>query len=214
MRHSLTIAMTLVMATTQVAGGQPVGGSIVQPVDVTTSYTVVFGPNFGGIRFVFDQSGLPTPYVSGQTAFDSYVTATEHIPSNTSMMLINSNGVNQPGGVVELGGTITLDLGAELPVDAVALWTASSGEGITRMAVHTDDDADFDNGGTTPVGTFDVQETLVGQPFEISAVETRFVHIEVLGHSGSDFIRHGEFAVRAADPVNDCPADTNGDGEL
>ena len=192
----------------------PVPGSILQPAAVTTTYQEAISPNVGGIRFSFDQSGLSHPYISGLTEFDSYVATTGHSNSNSTMMLINSNGQNQPGGVVELGGTITLDLGGSLSVDALGLWAASTSESITRMAVYTDLDDDFGNGGTSLLGTFDVVSTRDGQAFEFAATETRFVHIEVLGHGGGSFLRHGEFAARVAADEFVCSADTNGDGLL
>jgi hypothetical protein len=80
------------------------------------------------------------------------------------------------------------------------------------MAVHADTDADFTNGGTTLLETFDVERTLVGRAYRFAPIQTRFVHIEVLGHGGGSFIRHGEFAARALDAG--CVAEIDGNGQL
>ena len=102
-------------------------------------------------------------------------------------------------------------MGTTLVIDALGLWAAGTSESMTEMAVYADSDADFSNGGTTLIATFDVERAQGCRAYRFPTVESRFVHIELLGHGGGDFLRHGEFAVRAA---NTCPADTNGDGEL
>ncbi|HPF38437.1 MAG TPA: hypothetical protein PK093_07315 [Phycisphaerae bacterium] len=182
-------------------------GAIVQPVGFSKSYATVFGGSIGKPLHVIDQSGLSQSYISGETEFDTYVATTSHANSNQSMMLVNSNGQNQPNGVVEIGGTFTLDLGESLPIDALALWAAANSEVITAMAVYADSDNNFDNGGVTLLDTFDVAGILAGRAYDFPRVETRFLHIEVLGHAGGQFIRHGEFAVRIANNDGDMNCD-------
>jgi|GEM_PF-1903237 len=196
----------------EVDGITPVAGSIVQPANVTTTYRQgVSGSNIGRVSYTFDQSGLSQPYVSGVTDFDDYLATTSHGNSNLAMMLVNSNGLNQSNGVVEDGGTITIDLNATLPVDALGLWAARTAEGIRAMAVYADTDGDFANGGTVFLGEFDVANHLDGQAIAFSVVETQFVHIEVLDHFGVHFLRHGEFAVRFASAAG-VLGDMNCDG--
>ena len=176
-----------------------VEGSIVQPELVTTTYSQVFGNNFAAVRFTFDQSGLSSAYESGVTDFNAFIATTVHNNSNSAMMLVNSNGLNQPNGIVEPGGTITLDLGGTLPIDAVGVWaTRVAPELMSLVALHADTDAELGNGGSTFLGTYEVDRTNGGVPLVFPTVETRFVHIEVLEHGGGSFLRAGEFAARIA----------------
>lgn len=197
--RSILLALVPSAALCPTAMAQPFDGSIVQPVNVTSSYDQVFGDNLGGIRFTFDQSGLLAPYVSGETDFDTYIATTFHRNTNSGMMLVNSNGLNQPNGVVNVGGTITIDFGAALPIDALGVWATRSGaELMSRVALYSDTDADPSNGVSALLGEFSIPATGAGTPLEFPAVETRFVHIKVLVHGGGDFLRNGEFAARIA----------------
>ncbi len=170
--------------------------TILQPAAASTSLRQLFGFVVG---HVFDQSGLTAPYQSGQTDFASYVTSTAHANSNAASLLANSNGQNQPHGVVDLGETITLDLGGAQDIDGFALWNTRVGsEALVGFALFADDDGDFDNGTRRPLGEFRALASQAGQAFGFRPVSTRFVHVVVTGHLGGNFLRLGEVAFRLA----------------
>ncbi len=176
-------------------------GEIIQPVSASTSYVELFSGSGVVAGNLVDQSGLSAPYTSGVTDFDTFVAAEDGAgSSNFDHLLANSNGQNQPNGVVDPGGTITLDLGSEIAIDALAFWSETGNEAITAFNLHADDDDDFTNGGTTLLGSYSPAATVDGQAFSFDAVSTRYVHMEVTGHGGGNWIRANEMAVRAATP--------------
>jgi len=208
--NTLVVAALTLGSLGSVAGAQ-VDGSIVQPQSASTSYHV-----FTNASNLVNMSGLSAPYVSGETDFDTYVPATTGNYVNSSVLLCNTNGQNQPNGVVELGGTITLDLGAAMPIDSLAMWSVGGGgaaQAITAFDLYADDDADYANGTTGLLGSYTPATVGSGQTASFDALETRFLHVVVTGYGGDhDFLRVGEFAVRYADPA--CPADLDGNGVL
>jgi len=198
-----TLSAALILAAGSIAGvaTAQVDGSIIQPTGASTSYIELFGPAVGAGNLI-DQSGLSGTYTSGTTDFDSYVTSTTHDGGASVFLICNSNGQNQPNGIVDLGETITLDLGSAFAVDALAMWnTDSASDAITAFDLYADSDNDFTNGTTALLGSYAPSATITGQSFSFPATQTQFVHIVVTGHGGGDFIRVGEFAFRYAAPA-------------
>jgi len=194
-----TLSAALILAAGSIAGvaTAQVDGSIIQPQAASTSYNAATTP--GQPENTIDQSGLSATYTSGTTDFDSFVPAIAHNNVSTDLLLCNSNGQNSPNGIVDLGGTITLDLGSALAVDALAMWsTIFSGEAINMFDLYADTDNDFTNGTTALLGSFSPAATDTGQSFVFPLVTTRFVHIVVTGHGGGDFLRLSEIAFRYA----------------
>lgn len=176
------------------------GPKLVQPVAASTSLTQLF-PTFG-VGNLVDQSGFATQYIENVTDFATFVGSTTHPNSNLDMLLANSNGQNQPNGVVDLGETITFDLGQAREVDGIAIWSTSfPAEAPGGFALFADDDGDFANGTNTPLGAFAASATQSGQPFGFQPTTTRFVHLQILAHGGGDFLRMGEVAFRSPDPL-------------
>ncbi len=212
---ALSAALVLTAGAIASTAHAQTAGSIIQPQGALTSCIPLF--DLFPVGNTIDQSGLSASYTSGTTDFDSFVPATSHNNSNADLLLCNSNGLNQPNGIVDLGETITFDLGSALSVDALAMWsTVFSTEAITAFDLHADTDDDFTNGTTALFGSYTPSATNVGQSFVFPPVTTRFVHIVVTGHGGGDFLRVGEFAFRYADPflvtnTSDGPVAAAGD---
>lgn len=171
------------------------GRRMIQPAAVDTSLTPFsfFAGN------LIDQSGFATPYVDSATRFATFVGSTTHVDSNPNSLLGNSNGLNQPNGIVDLGETITFDLGSERDVDAIAIWsTTTPGDALLGFALFADDDGDFANGTDAPLGAFVADAVASGQAYAFRPVKTRFVHLVVTAHGGADFLRLGEVAFGSA----------------
>ncbi|MFK7741648.1 MAG: hypothetical protein AB8H80_15125 [Planctomycetota bacterium] len=169
------------------------GRVLVQPTAVETSLVQLF-PSFG-VGNIINQSGFATPYVDGETDFASFVASTAYAFGIANALLANSNGQNQPNGVVEVGETITFDFGQARPVDGIAIWgTNTGGDALTGFALFTDNDDNFANGTDTPLGSFAASATLAGQAYGFQPVTTRFIHLVVTAHGGSSFLRLGEVA--------------------
>ncbi|MCR9243691.1 MAG: PQQ-binding-like beta-propeller repeat protein [bacterium] len=174
------------------------GLPIIQPSAADTSLVQLFGAQFG-IGNVIDQSGLSASYVGGTTEFATFVPSTSHPNSNQASLLGNSNGQNQPNGVVQPGETITFDLGVAQPTNGIAIWNPPTvGDAILGFELFADADNDFTNGTSRPLGAFAVSAVRTGQAFGFTTVTTRFVHLRVTAHGGGDFLRLGEAAFRSS----------------
>lgn len=188
----LASSLTVLVAVTAPTTAQ----AIIQPTGVSTSLVEMFGFRAGNL---IDQSGLP-PYVDGVTDFASYVASTVHPNSNQASLLANSNGRNQPNGVVNPGETITFDLGRVRDVDAAAIWGQRvASEAVTGFRIHADTDANFGNGVSALLGSYTRTASQQGRSFPFPVTATRFLHIEITQHGGGSFLRLGEVAFRSAE---------------
>lgn len=199
-RHlrSAALLVTVLVALTVDAAAQ----GIIQPASASTSLRTLFARGAGGIgniAYLANRSGFSIPYVSGVDEFDVYVSTNSHRNSSRDMLLGNSNGQNQPNGIVNLGETITLDLGDLRAIDALGFWSVRVGsEAITAFRLHADDDDSFTNGTRELLGSFAPAASQGGQAFSFAPVVTRFVHLEVTGHGGGSFLKVAEIAFRDA----------------
>ena len=137
-----------------------------------------------------DQSGLldqpgtsPISYTSGVTDFDAFV---------ASAFADNANA-NIFGSVSPLPGVLTFDLGSAWLVDRMALWGTYDGgdKDMKDFNLFADTDADFDNGGTTSLGSFTAIDVIYSfHPvartpsqiftFTTGPISAQFIHIEAL----------------------------------
>ncbi len=126
---------------------QPIrNGVLVSPVSVSEAG---LGTEFGvTLENMINQSGLPEPYISGETPFDEFVAA------ESGKSLANGRADNiwssrlLPNG--EPGGELVFDFGESQSIDGLAIWNAT----LKEIEVHVADDP---NGPWQQVGDFTLE---------------------------------------------------------
>ena len=172
MFNKLYLSMASAVATLSV-GTIAQAATIVQPTAVSTSMGSE-NANFD-VTNIINQSGLSQTYTSGVDDFDTYIGLNPTHSGNSGVRWFSS----QPTGQV------TCDLGEELNTTRLAFWNGFSGGRVTSFEVYSDDDGDFDNGGTTLLGSFDPL-ALTGNPvsvevFDFTDAITQFIHFNITG---------------------------------
>ena len=140
----------------------------------------------------------PTSYISGVTDFVTFTNETEHISvsgegagtTNTELSVVSPQ-------------QMTFDLGASMNVNGVAMWGLRFGNQITQFELFSDDDGDFFNGPGSQLGTFDAltqNDPNPAQVFSFDHINTRYLHMNILGADMPTRPGTGEIAFRAAVP--------------
>ncbi len=156
-----------------------------------------------------DQSGLldepgtsPVSYTSGVTDFDAFVASAFANNANSNVFSSTS----------PLPGVLTFDLGSAWLVDRMALWGTydAAYRDMKDFNLFADTDADFDNGGTTSLGSFAAIDGIYAfgpartssQTFTFTTgpISAQFIHIQALTNftnPAADGLRIGEVAFSA-----------------
>lgn len=89
------------------------------------------GPGFGNLADTYNQNGLSANYISGVTAFDSFVASTTHTSVFSGYEWFSNQGTTT--------ASVTYDLGDTTLINKFALWNEeSSGIGLLDLLVSTD----------------------------------------------------------------------------
>ncbi|MGK7929917.1 MAG: discoidin domain-containing protein [Microcystaceae cyanobacterium] len=190
MLKKLSLSTVVTVATLSV-GTMAQAGTIVQPTGVSTSMGDIGSPF--EIGNIIDQSGLSQTYTSGVDDFDTYIGLN---PTHTAASQLNSYWASSFSTTL---GQITFDLGSTLTTTRLAFWGANFvNQDITAFEVYSDDDGDFNNGGTTLLGNFNPtfsNDPNSAQVFDFTDATTQFIHFNVTANGGSaDFTTLGEVA--------------------
>ena len=180
---------------------------IIQPMDAWTAAS-----QFVSITNTIDQSALvelgsstTSVYTSGVTDFATYVAATGHANANPGSWKSDTN----------FPKLVTFDLGEEFVINGFVNWQAFAPSTMNQYELYTDTDSDFNNGGTTYLGTFNTPYiyqaaiNVPGHTVSFPATTTRFVHLNIISYYGGVDLTEGEFAFSAV-PLNITGADHTG----
>lgn len=152
---------------------------IFSPVSVVSNSIQQAASAFGPVNLI-DQSGLSSPFSSGETDFDSYLASNPvHNPVATNSFIAKT-----------LTGDIVFDLGEEKEVELLAIWQGSIflNQRLNSFSISTSSlpDSDF-----TTVGTFVAAQGGVpsngpteAQVFDLTDSTARFVRITVSSNYG------------------------------
>lgn len=192
--------MTLsVAALITLAGAAAQGAIIVSPIGATASSTF---PGFT-IDDTINHNGLPTPFTSGVTDFDTYL-ATNPLHD----FVAQGNEWFSDEGVTS--ATIVYDLGSILSVDRLALWNEDfSGFGTGNIAI-SDDNVSFTALTTiNPVDT-PLNQNYGAQVFGLGDISARYIRFEISGCPQPDgdplpVCGIGEVAFSLEEPVEPIP---------
>ena len=124
-------------------------------------------------------------YTSGVDDFDTYIGLNPTHSGNLGVRWFSNDETGQ----------VTFDLGEELNTTRLAFWNGFSSSRVTSFEVYSDNDGDFDNGGTTLLGSFN-PVALTGDPvsvevFDFTDAITQFIHFNITdtGAPGSATIK-------------------------
>jgi len=140
------------------------------------------------LSHIIDGSSLSTPYVSGATNFDAYVATTLH---NGDSSFLGVGFTDLPG----LPQIITFDLGLTATINGMAYWGMEEPGGTTQFSLFADNDDDYLNGTSSPLGGLNVVP-LHAQPqladvINFSATTARYVHFQAIAGVGGPDIYPG-----------------------
>lgn len=171
---------------------QAMAAPIYGAVDVTTDMGT-FG-SFAPLPRVIDQSGLSQTYVSGVTDFDTYVPTTTHVG-------INNGSASWSSALNHKTGNVVFDLGAEITIDALALWNQhrSNNNSIQNFKLY-DESNNLLGSYTALKGPGPTSNIIASQVFGFGSTTTRYVTLEVDSNYGGVLTGFGEVAFRGVVP--------------
>ena len=172
-----------VLTTSATTMAQSLPGSLIQPVDATSTAT-----SFGGLPTsnLINQNGLSSPYTSGVTLASS-AASTTHVDT----AFTEGWASDQPGGFTPF--FLSFDLGVAEPISALRLWnttvTTDGARGdVEDFEVFSDNDFDPSNGGLISLGSFTAAD-LTGndrpaEDFALNFSTSQFFHFEINSNRG------------------------------
>ncbi len=197
------LAATLAITTALLALGRGPAhavSTILQPDGVTSNLSPVRGI-VSRVNNLINQSGLSQSYTSGVTPWNEV--------SNINGLLIPFfRGVNRRfiiylASLGEQPQRLTFNLlnSGNRKIQSLALWNVHTNDGINRFELFADNDNDFNNGGTTLLGTFSAPlrelriPTQSADIFSFTATRARYVHLNILSnYSGGGPVAINEIA--------------------
>lgn len=210
-KRILTTALACIsmLCVCHVADAGPGTGVIIAPATVSSDQAAVFGT--AAINVV-NQSGLSIPYTSGVTEFASYL----------AMDPTHDGG---PEGFVWLfEGSVAnfdMDFGADVTVDAIAIWNKDDIFGVADFNLIAADNPDFNNAVNLLT---DILSQFPSNPvptpheqFSFTSTTARYFRIEILTNHGAFFTGLGELAFSSSGKGGGCDfalGDVNQDGAV
>ncbi|MEQ8963895.1 MAG: PEP-CTERM sorting domain-containing protein [Coleofasciculus sp. C2-GNP5-27] len=186
-----TLSLVTVGATVMALGAitQAEANTIIQPQSASSNLGDL--GSFANINLSIDQSGLSTPYTSGVTDFDTYVSG------NPTHSFISNTWISGSSGP----GSITFDLGNVFGLDGMAMWGTGgtfSVQNFDLFASETGADSSF-----VSLGSF-VQNFESGadsaQVFNFGTTTAQFIRMDFLSnHGAGSGTGIGEVAFRTAE---------------
>jgi hypothetical protein len=166
------------LAVAMVLFSQVHAGTILSPTAVVSSNMGEYDSVSYGFHNMYDQSGLSTPFVSGTTNFDTFVSnGVTHIADDSRSWL------SRPG---VFNGYVTFDLGGIYDVTKLVLWNGASGISASpnNFSFATSLTSDFSL--STSVGTFTGQgANYDATVYDVTESNARYVRMNIGGNFGN-----------------------------
>ncbi len=188
------LAATLAITTALLALGRGPAhavSTILRPDGVTSNLSPVRGI-VSSVENLINLSGLSRRYTSGVTPWSEV--------SNINGLLSPVAGDSNRRHNVYLASlgeqpqllTFNLYNSRNRKIQSLALWNVHANYGINRFELFADNDNDFNNGGTTLLGTFNAPKryspTRLPDTFSFTATRARYVHLNILSNHGHEVV--------------------------